>query len=113
MNKYLFSGLHEWKICMAAALSNLWWGFRKVITNILFGIVSLFIFFGNKIEAFCRRETTAAFIITTLLCGILLGWLATFISSRTNYKTLEYQRDSISIRLDRVMQTYEVTDTIN
>lgn len=113
MSKYLFNGLHEWKICMAAAVSHLWWGVCKIIVNILFGIISLFIYIGKKIEAFCKRETTAAFIITALLCGILLGWLATYVSSKTNYKAIEHERDSVSIRLDRVMQAYDAINTID
>lgn len=113
MNKYLFNGLHEWKICMAAAVSHLWWGVCKIIANILFGIVSLFIYFGKKVEAFCMRETTAAFIITTILCGILIGWLSTYMNSRLNCKTLEHERDSVSIRLDRVMQSYNDVNTID
>jgi hypothetical protein len=91
---------------MAAALSNLWWGFHKVITNTLFGIVSLLIFFGKKIEAFCKREITAAFIITTIILALSIGWLATFLHTSAQLHTPEHQRDSISIKYDRVMQPY-------
>ena len=107
MSKFLFSDWHEWKVCMAAALSHLWWGFRKIITNSLFGIISLFIFFGKKVEAFCKRETMAAFVISLMVAILAIGWLVTYMNYRVQNRTLEYQRDSVSIRLDRVMQTYD------
>lgn len=112
MSKFLFRDWHEWKVCMAAALSHLWWGFRKIITNTLFGIISLFIFFGKKVEAFCRREALAAFLICLMVILLAIGWLVTYMNYRVQNRTLEYQRDSVTIRLDRVMRTYDTQDTI-
>jgi len=112
MSKFLFNGWHEWKVCMAAAISHLWWGLSKIVTNTLFGIISLFLFFGKKVEAFCKRESLAAFIIGLMVALLSIGWLVTFMNYRVQNRTLEYQRDSVSIRLDRVMQTYEETDSI-
>lgn len=106
MSKYLFSDWHQWEVCMAAAISHLWWGLHKIVTNIIFGIISLFIFFGKKIEAFCKREITAAFVITTIILALSIGWLATFLHTSAQLHTLEHQRDSISIKYDRVMQPY-------
>ena len=97
---------------MAAAISHLWWGLSKVITNTLFGIISLFIFFGKKVEAFCRRETLAAFLIGLMVIILAIGWMATYMNFRVQNRTLEHQRDSVSIRLDRVMRTYDSQDTI-
>ena len=111
MKKYLFSDWHEWKVCMIAALSHLWWGFRKIITNVLFGIISVLIFVGKKIESFCKRETLAAFLIGIVIAILSIGWLSTFMNYSVRNKTLEYQRDSVSIRLDRVMQIYDKADT--
>ena len=112
MSKFLFNGWHEWKVCMAAAVSNFWWGLRKIIVNTLFGIISLFIFFGKKVEAFCRREALAAFLIGLIVIILAIGWMATYMNFRVQNRTLEYQRDSVSIRLDRVMRTYDTQDTI-
>ena len=112
MSKFLFNSWHEWKVCMAAAVSNFWWGLRKIIVNTLFGIISLFIFFGKKVEAFCKREALAAFLIGLMVVILAIGWMVTYMNFRVQNKTLEYQRDSVSIRLDRVMQTYEITDSI-
>ena len=112
MSKFLFNGWHEWKVCMAAAISHLWWGLSKVITNTLFGIISLFIFFGKKVEAFCRREALAAFCIFLMIGIISIGWLVTYMNYRVQNRTLEYQRDSVTIRLDRIMRTYDTQDTI-
>lgn len=107
MNKYLFNDLHQWKVCMAAALSHLWWGLHKIITNTIFGLVSLFLYIGNIIEDFCKRETKAAFTIGTILTFLIFGWLGSYVKSAGQIKSLEYQRDSVSIRLDRVMRTYD------
>ena len=112
MSKFLFNGWHEWKVCMAAAFSHLWWGLSKIIVNTLFGIISLFIFFGKKVEAFCRREALAAFLIGLIVIILAIGWMATYMNFRVQNRTLEYQRDSVSIRLDRVMRTYDTQDTI-
>lgn len=111
MKKYLFNDWHEWSVCMQAALSRLWWGFHKIVTNTLFGIISLFICLGKKIEAFCKRETIAAFLIAATIIILSVGWMVTFMNYRVQNKTLEYQRDSVSIRLDRVMRIYDTNDS--
>ena len=113
MSKFLFSDWHEWKVCMAAALSHLWWGLSKVITNTLFGIISLFIFFGKKVEAFCKREALAAFLICLMVILLAIGWLVTYMNYRVQNRTLEYQRDSISIKYERDMRLYDSTSINN
>lgn len=97
---------------MAAAISHLWWGLSKVITNTLFGIISLFIFFGKKVEAFCKREPIASFIMAVLIVTLSFGWISTFVSGRIATRTAQYQRDSVSIKLDRYLQCYDSTAII-
>ena len=70
------------------------------------------IWYGKKVEAFCRREALAAFLIGLMVIILAIGWMATYMNFRVQNKTLEYQRDSVSIRLDRVMRTYDTQDTI-
>lgn len=106
MKEYLFEDFHQWKVCVSAAFQHLFWGLGKLIQHTFFGIVSVFVYIGKQVEAFCKREITAAFIIAVIILTISIGWLATYLRATAELHTLEYQRDSISIRLDRMMQPY-------
>lgn len=112
MKNIIFESWHQWKVCFISGCKNASWGIWRIITCIILGIVSLFIYAGKQIEAFCRRETIAAFIIAILVIVLSYGWISTFIDGKMKIKSAEYQRDSISVKLERYLQAYDSTSTI-
>lgn len=108
----LFDNFHQWKVCFLSGCRKAGWGLWRIFTCIILGIVSLFVFCGKQIEAFCRRETTAAVIIGVLIVALSFGWISTFMSGRTMLRTAEYERDSIGHKLDKYLQAFDSTSTI-
>ena len=76
----------------------------RIITCIIFGVVSVFVYVGKQIESFCKREFAAALIIGTITVAIIAGWMGTFITERSARVTAEYQRDSLAMKLDSAKQ---------
>lgn len=107
MKRLLFTSLRQWRICMAAGCAKFLWGLWRIVSGIIFGILSVFWWIGRLVEAFCRREPIAAAVIAVLLLILSFGWLSTYVSARTHLTTAEYQRDSIGYVLDRYMQAYD------
>ena len=112
MNNQLFSSWHQWKVCFISGCKNAGWGIWRIITCMLFGIVSILIWCGKQIEAFCKRETIAAVIISILIIALSFGWISTFMQMRVSVMTAEHQRDSIGYTLDKYMQAFDSTSTI-
>lgn len=108
----LFDSWHQWKVCMLSGLRNAGWGIWRIITCIFFGILSIFRWIGLKIEAFARREPVAMLIVCVLIAGLSLGWIFTFVGSRAEIKSVIWERDSMSVKLDMYMQAYEQGDII-
>ena len=80
--------------------------------SIVFGVISLLIYCGKQIEAFCVREKVAAAIIAVVFFVLVLGWISTYMNGRIATKTAEYQRDSIGYKLDKYMQGFDSSSTI-
>jgi myosin-crossreactive antigen len=76
------------------------------------GVISLLIFCGKQIEAFCRRETIAAFIIAGVIVLMAAGWIYTFTHERQAVVFAQHKADSISYRLERYLQVYDSSSTV-
>lgn len=112
MKQFIFDSLHQWKVCFLAGLGKAGWGIWRILTCIIGGVISILIFCGKEIEAFCRREPIAAMIVSVTIVALTAGWIMTFVHGRVAVKTAEYQRDSIGYKLDKYMQAYDSTSTI-
>lgn len=112
MKSKLFDNWHQWSVCFLSGCKSAAWGLWRIFTCIIFGIASVFVYIGKQIEAFCRREPIAAFIIGIVISLMAFGWISTFMESRVRIKTAEYQRDSIGYKLDKYLQAYDSTATI-
>lgn len=102
-----FSSFHQWKECLVSGIQKAAWGICRIVTCVIFGIASVFIYCGKQIEAFCRRETVAAVIIALVFALMSAGWLYTFVNWRTSTVTAQHAADSLSYSLDRLMQAYD------
>jgi len=112
MNNQLFDSWHQWKVCFLSGCKNAAWGLWRIISCLLFGVVTIIVCCGKQIEAFCRREMIAAFIIGIIILFLVFGWISTFVQMRVSVMTAEHQRDSIGYTLDKYMQAFDSTSTI-
>lgn len=108
----LFETWHSWKVCMWAGCKNFAWGLWRVITCIVLGILSIFKWIGTMIEAFAHREPIAMLVVSIIIACLSVGWLYTFVGTRATIKSALWERDSMSLKLDRYMQAYEQGDII-
>lgn len=107
MKNQMFETFRQWKVCMTAGIEKASWGIWRILTGVFFGFLSVLWWIGRMVEAFARREKVAAAIIGILLLILSFGWIATYVNTKTQLTTAEYQRDSIGYVLDRYMQAYD------
>lgn len=110
MNNFLFDSLHQWKVCFLSGCRNAGWGIWRIVTCIIFGIVSLCKYLFERLAAAVSKYPKAAIVIFAIVTSVT--YTLTFVSGRTKLKTAEYQRDSIGYRLDKYLQAYDTTSTI-
>lgn len=111
-NKFVFVSFKEWYMYLWRACKRVAKGLCQILFSLVMGIVSLLIYCGKQVEAFCRREPIAAGIVGMLFFVLTVGWCFTFVNGRAATKTAEHQRDSIGYKLDMVLQAYDSTSTI-
>ena len=101
MKNLLFDDFRQWRVCLWAGVCKASWGVWRIVTCIVFGIVSVFFGIGKQIGAFCKREFWASLIIGAVIALICVGWVGTFVKERATRVNAEMQRDSISYELSR------------
>ena len=101
MKNLLFDDFRQWRVCLWAGVCKFLWGLWRIISCLLFGIISFLVWIGKQIEVFCKREFIASLIIGVLFVFLLTGWLTTFMSERAQRVNAEMQRDSIIYELSR------------
>jgi len=104
MSNLLFDNVRQWRVCLWSGVCKAAWGLYRILTCILFGIVSVFVYIGKQISAFCKREFVASLIIGTLIALICGGWFFTFVTERAARVGAEMQRDKLRYELDSTKQ---------
>jgi hypothetical protein len=104
MSNLLFDDVRQWRICLWSGVCKAAWGVYRILTCILFGIASVFVWIGKQIGAFCKREFLASLIIGTLIALICVGWFGTFVMERAARVDAEMQRDKLRYELDSTKQ---------
>ena len=110
--KLLFETFEEWRTFLWRSVKTCFKGLARIVYALLMGVVSLLVFCGKQIEAFCRRETIAAFIIAGIMILMAAGWVYTFTHERQAVVYAQHKADSISYKLDRYMQVYDSSSTV-
>lgn len=110
----LFKTFKSWKEYFFNALKNLLLGVARIIWSVIAGAISVLAAIGRSINAFCRREFKAALIIGATSFFLIMLWMGTFVSERSARVTAEYQRDSLSMKLDSAKQfNHALSDPLN
>ena len=110
--KLLFSTFKEWLTFLWGSVRKCVKGFAQILYALLMGVVSLLVFCVKQIEAFCKRETIAAFIIALVILGMGVGWISTFTHERQATVVAQHRADSISYSLERYLQVYDSSATV-
>ena len=112
MEKWIFKSFTDWWGFVRRTLFLMCKMVCRLLYAVIMGIVSVFVYVGKQIEAFCRRETIAAIIIGVVLCAMIVGWVFTFTKERTAYVTAQHKADSLAYSLDQFEQLYDSTATV-
>ena len=104
MKNLLFDDFRQWRVCLWAGVCKAAWGLWRILTCIVFGILSVFAYIGKQIDAFYRREFAASLIIGFVIAVLSVCWLVTFVNERAARVGAEMQRDSLALRLDSAKQ---------
>ena len=107
MSNLLFDDVRQWRICLWSGVCKAAWGVYRILTCILFGIASVFVWIGKQIGAFCKREFVAAFVVGLMWLMGLMGWVFTFVHERTLRVSAEHERDSVAYVLQQKLEIYE------
>lgn len=94
MKDLLFENWHQWKVCMVSGLKSFAWGFARIVSCIVLGIVSIFVWlwrFTCKLVGKYPNIALGAFIVIAAII-----WLLTFVSMRARAVGAEQQRDFIA-----------------
>lgn len=105
--KWNFDSLSEWFGYLCKAIRCFLRGVFKLIYSFIGGIASIMYYLFKVVASFCKREFIASIIIGLMLIGLSVGWISTYTSGKVAMKTVEFQRDSIGYKLDKMMQVYE------
>ena len=108
MKKLLFDDWHQWKVCMWAGICKASWGLWRIISCLLFGLLSVFWWLCKQICAFRKREFVASFVIVVVILFLVFGWITTFVKERSMRVTAEHERDSVAYVLQQKMEIYEL-----
>ena len=111
---HLFDSFRGWRVVGRSRGRQLMEGLYGVLVIWLFwGVASLLLYAVRQIEAFCRRETVAALIISVLLVLVCGGWMLTFVRERTAAVNAQHRADSLAYQLSMFTQMYDDTDTLD
>lgn len=94
MKDLFFTSWHSWKVCFMSGISKLCWGFMRIITCILLGIVSVFVWLWHMLCDFVGRNpkiSVGGFVVIAFLI-----WMLTFVCMRARAIGAENQRDAIA-----------------
>ena len=105
--KLLFDSFAGWYGYLWKACKTFVKGLLKIVYSLFGGMASVFVWLFRLVSAFCRREPLAAGIFFVVAFVLSFGWVSSYISGKVETRTAEYQRDSISLKLDKYLQAYD------
>lgn len=107
MSNLMFDSFRQWRVCLWSGVCKAAWGLCRILTCIVLGIFSVFVWIGKQVGAFCRREFRASLIIGAVIALICVGWIGTFVKERAARVNAEMKRDSIGYELMKFTHLYD------
>lgn len=109
---YFFDSFSGWLGYLWKACKTFVKGLLKIVYSLFGGMASVFVWLFRLVSAFCRREPLAAGIFFVVAFVLSFGWISSYMSGKVATRTAEYQRDSISMKLDRYLQAYDASAVV-
>lgn len=109
----LFYSFGEWKKYIVSAIRSVFVGLLRILWSIVMGLVSLIAYVSRSISSFSRREPRAMLVIVVMLIVIGFSWMMNFVNERSMRVSAEYQRDSLSLKLDSARQNAYIRESMN
>ena len=97
MKNYLFDDWHQWKVVFLSGCREFGWGFKRIVTSIFFGTLSVIRLLWRLLVRFVGKNPTAAIVIFFTLC--FLVWMFTYATGKAKLVSIEHSRDSLSYEL--------------
>ena len=94
--------LRDWQGCIKSAIAGIARNVWALFYTLALGLFSLIIWLIVSVEDFCRREPKAALIMGIIIVFLSVGWILCYVDGRAQLLTAQYERDSVSIMLDRI-----------
>ena len=103
-NSLIFTSWHSWLVCMKSGLKSLGWGFCRIVTCIVLGIVSLIVAAWRAVVRAVGKYPNIALgtFIVVLLIVVLLMWA----NNRATENGLVAQRDAIAWQYHNFKETH-------
>ena len=103
----IYKEFRTWRIVSKLYVKRILNGFYGVFCFcLIMGITSAFLAVIRQVNAFYRRETKAAIIITAIFLLISFGWIGTFVKERRLYVEAQHKADSLAYDLSKFTQMY-------
>lgn len=94
--------LREWQGCVKSAIVGIARNVWALFYTLALGLFSLIVWLIVSVEDFCKREPKAALIMGIIIVFLSVGWIMCYVDCRAQLLTAQYERDSVSIVLDRL-----------
>ena len=94
MSNLIFESWHSWQVCFLSGVKKLCWGFGRIVTCIILGVVSVVVWLWRMACKFVGNYPNVA--LGTFIVIAAVVWLLTFVSMKSRAIGAEHQRDSIA-----------------
>lgn len=94
--------LREWQGCIKSAIAGIARNVWALFYTLALGLFSLIVWLIVSVEDFCKREPKAALVMGIIIVFLSVGWILCYVNGRAQLLTAQYERDSVSIVLDRL-----------
>lgn len=101
MKSLLFESWHQWQVCFLSGCKKAGWGLLRIVTCIIFGLISVIRWLWRLLIKAVGSYPTAAVIVG---CGAFLAvFLLTYANNKARLTTAEHERDSLAYELSQII----------
>ena len=101
----LFDSWHQWKVCFLAGCKEFWWGFARIISCLILGVLSIIRWLWQLLLKAISLYPAAAVIVMVILCACI--WLFTYVNGKAKLVSAENERDTMAYRLQKFEKMYD------
>ena len=101
----LFESWHQWRVCFLAGCTEFWWGFARIISCIILGVLSIIRWLWQLLVKAVSLYPVAAIVTSIILCSLI--WLFTYADGKAKLVSAENERDTMAYRLQQFEQMYD------